>query len=398
MIEGYDIICFANDWDAEPLSKKHIMNRLAARNRILWVNSIGNRNPTVSTHDFGRIVKKLWAFSKGCRQVTDHIHVFTPLAIPFHGNALARWFNRRWLAFQIRRVCRSIHFVDPVVYTFVPSSADVVGNLGEKRVIYHCTDEFSEFSGTDKSAIAAMERTLMRKSDVIIACSEPLQETKRKSGVRTCLVTHGVEVDHFRQACDPHTNVPADIASIPHPIVGFFGLIESWVDLRLIAFLARAKPAWSFVLIGRMAADDAPVRGIPNIHVLGRREYAQLPGYCKAFDVALLPFTINELTLASNPLKLREYLAAGLPVVASAIPEAERLRGLLKIAKTDGEFLWQLEDLLATPLTEGRRMKISETMSGESWDGKVEEISRIVESLGSEQRQASVLAEAEVAG
>jgi len=147
-----------------------------------------------------------------------------------------------------------------------------------------------------------------------------------------------------------------------------------------------------------MAADDAPVRGIPNIHVLGRREYAQLPGYCKAFDVALLPFTINELTLASNPLKLREYLAAGLPVVASAIPEAERLRGLLKIAKTDGEFLWQLEDLLATPLTEGRRMKISETMSGESWDGKVEEISRIVESLGSEQRQASVLAEAEVAG
>src|SRR5262249_55425523 len=144
-------------------------------------------------------------------------------------------------------------------------------------------------------------------------------------GVEYRLITHGVDVAHFRQACDPDTPIPADISALAKPIVGFFGLIEDWVDLRLIRFLAQTRPAWSFVLVGKAVADTAALQGLPNVHLLGRKDYRELPGYCKAFDAALLPFVINELTLAANPLKLREYLAAGLPVIASAIPEAERL-------------------------------------------------------------------------
>jgi glycosyltransferase involved in cell wall biosynthesis len=379
MIHGQDIICFCNDWDADPLSKKHIMKRLAAANRVLWINSMGNRRPTASARDFQRIVKKLRDFAGGCQRVEENIHVFTPLALPFHGSALARWFNRAWMKRQIRWACQRLDFRDPIVYTFVPWSADVVGNLGEKMIIYHITDEFTEFSGTNKTAILEMEQRLIDQSDAVIVSAERLGEKARSRGKEPFLITHGVDVTHFRQACDPRTAIPVDIAALRKPIVGFIGLIEDWVDLRLMGVLARSRPAWTFVLIGKLVASDAPVRDLPNVHLLGRKEYQELPGYCKAFDVAVLPFVINELTLAANPLKLREYLAAGLPVVASAIPEAERLEGLLAIARSDEQFLRKIEDALANGAPAAGRRHISESMDGETWEHKVEDISNIIE-------------------
>lgn len=95
MIEGQDIICFANDWDGDPLSKKHIMQRLARRNRVLWVNSLGNRNPTASARDFKRMLGKLGKFARGCRRLDQNLYLISPIAIPFHGNTAARWINQR---------------------------------------------------------------------------------------------------------------------------------------------------------------------------------------------------------------------------------------------------------------------------------------------------------------
>src|SRR5262245_13464488 len=138
MIEGQDIICFSNDWDSDPLSKKHIMQRLAKHNRVLWINSIGNRKPTASVRDMKRIVKKLRDSSGGSKRVDDRIHVYSPIAIPSHGNRFARWINRKALKWTVKRVCRQLGFVDPVTWTFEPASADVVGSLGERALVYHC--------------------------------------------------------------------------------------------------------------------------------------------------------------------------------------------------------------------------------------------------------------------
>jgi glycosyltransferase involved in cell wall biosynthesis len=377
MIEGQDIICFSNDWDGDPLSKKHIMQRLAKRNRILWVNSIGNRNPTASVHDFKRVIKKLREFAEGSKNVEHGIHVVAPLAIPFHGSAVARWVNRKALQWSIRRACRKLGFRDPITWSFVPASAAVAGCLGEKTLIYHCVDENSGFTGTDKDAIRSLEQELMQRSDCVFVSSDVLLKNKQHHNPNTFLVTHGVDVAHFRKACDPGTLIPDDARSLKKPVIGFFGLIADWVDLELIRFLATSRPQWTFLLIGKVVTSTKAIDGLPNVRLLGQKPYLELPGYAKVFDVALMPFVMNELTLAANPLKIREYLAAGLPVISSAIPEAEKLKGVLHVAHSHPEFLQIVEQRIESGKT-GPQMEISRQMDCESWDAKVEEFSRVL--------------------
>jgi len=381
VLEGNDIICFCNDWDGDPLSKKHIALRLARKNRVLWVNSTGNRNPTASVRDFRRVLKKLRQFCRGCRRVEKNIHVLSPLVIPFHGSRAARRINRWMLAWSLRRACRKLSFHQPITWSFVPSSGDVAGSLGERLVVYHCVDEYAQFTGTDKAAILDMERLLMEKADLVIVSSSRLYESKHRYNANTFLVTHGVDVAHFRNACLPATAAPEGCPELRHPVIGFFGLIADWVDLGVIRYLAASRPEWSFLLIGEVQTDTSGLQGLPNVHLLGRRNYQSLPGYCKMFDVAVLPFVVNELTLAANPLKLREYLAAGLPVVATPLPEVVKLNGLVRTARTQEEFLDQIEAYLK----EGKRgpnIEVSRLMEPESWDEKVEELSRIITDLG----------------
>jgi glycosyltransferase involved in cell wall biosynthesis len=380
MIEGQDIICFSNDWDGDPLSKKHIMQRLARRNRVLWVNSLGNRNPTASVHDLKRVIKKLRDFTEGSKQVQEGIHVFAPLAIPFHGSATARWINEKALKWSIRRACRRLGFRNPITWSFVPASAQVAGALGESALVYHCVDENSGFTGTDKEAIRSLEEQLMERADCVFVSSDVLLSTKRRHNRNTFLVTHGVDVPHFRKACEIATVIPDEMKMLRKPVIGFFGLIADWVDLELIRFLALAEPDWTFVLIGKVVTNVGAIDGLPNVHLLGQKPYAALPAYAKAFDVALMPFVMNELTLAANPLKIREYLAAGLPVVSSAIPEAEKLKAVLHVAKNHAEFLAIIRQIVASGKT-GPQMEISKQMDPESWDAKVEEFSRILSSL-----------------
>jgi glycosyltransferase involved in cell wall biosynthesis len=376
MIEGQDIICFSNDWDSDPLSKKHIMQRLAKKNRVLWINSIGNRKPTASVHDLKRVIKKLRDFAKGSKSVGERIHVYSPISIPFHGNSVARWINRKALRWSVRRVCRRLRFDSPVTWTFEPASAEIAGSFGERALVYHCVDEFSEFSGTDKTALLELERRLIEKSNCVIVSSGRLLASKQKLNSKTFLVTHGVDVAHFRKACDASTTVPDDVKALKRPIIGFFGLIADWVDLELIRFLADSRPDWSFVLLGKHVTDVRILEGASNLHMLGPKPYTMLPNYAKAFDAAILPFVVNDLTLAANPLKLREYLAAGLPVVSSAIPEAERLQHVLRIGRSKADFLDQLQAIVKSGST-GPQISISKQMDNESWDEKVEQLSRI---------------------
>lgn len=368
-LRGRDILCFSHDWNGDPLSKTHLMRILSRENRILWVNSIGYRAPTVSKADLRRAFKKLAAVTIALHEVEPNIHVLNPLALPFHG-AMAQGLNRRLLRFQIRRAMRRLGFTRPMNWVFNPAAAVVAGTLGEECVIYYCVDEYTAFTGVARESLAGLEQQLLRKSDLVIVSAEQLYESKSPFNRNTFLVRHGVDYRHFRTALDAHVRVPDEIARLPRPVIGFFGLIADWVDVDLMAHVASRFPGGSLVVLGNVTTDVSALRRLPNVHLLGRKPYADLPAYCRGFDVAINPFRINTLTLSANPLKVREYLAAGLPVVSTAIPEVEAL-GQCRIGHDPEEFIREIEAALTDP---GPKVQRSEAMQGESWDARLDTI------------------------
>jgi len=376
-LRGRDLLVFSNDWDGDPLSKVHLMRILAQDNRILWVNSIGNRAPRVDGHDLKRIASKLQRFTEGVQQVEPNLYVLSPLAIPLYGSRAVRAANGVLLRAQLKRAMQQLHFERPISWSFLPSSAPVSGTLGESFVVYHCVDEFSAFEDTNGAHISALESELLAKSDLVVTSAETLRESKSRQNPNTVLVRHGVDFRHFSKACDPSTKVPAELAALPGPVLGFFGLVATWVDLEAIANVARAYPHGSVVILGKVApdVDVSMLRRLPNVHFMGRRPYEELPAWCRGFDVALMPFKVDRLTINANPLKVREYLAAGLPVVSSDLPEVRQV-GLCHIAKDASDFPRQVQ----AALNEGGGCDRARAgrIAHESWDARVEELRGLV--------------------
>ncbi len=369
-LRGRDIVCFSHDWSGDPLSKTHLMRLLARDNRVLWVNSIGYRAPTASRADASRAIRKLRAALRPIGNPEPNIYVLNPLAVPAYGVPAVRAFNKVFLQAQVRRAMRRLGFRRPINWVFNPAAAVIARRIGEETLIYHCVDEYTAFSGVASAALAGLEQELLRKADLVITSAELLYRSKAKANPRTVLVRHGVDHEHFRKALDPATPVAPELAALPRPVIGFFGLVADWVDVELMARVANRFPHGSLAVVGRATTDVSALSRLPNVHLLGQKPYAELPSYCKSFDVALMPFRINELTLNANPLKVREYLAAGLPVVSTAIPEVAVL-GQCRVAEDADSFVREVEAAFADPSSRRAR---SESIRSESWQARLDEI------------------------
>ena len=369
-LRGRDILCFSHDWSGDPLSKTHLMRILARDNRILWINSIGYRAPTASRADVSRAFNKLMMLATPVKEVEKNIFVLNPLAIPAYGKSRIRDVNRALLRFQVMRAMRRLGFSKPLNWIFNPAAAIIAGALGEEKVIYYCVDEYTAFSGVASSSLAELEEGLLRRADLVFVSADLLYQSKAPFNPHTVIVRHGVDYTHFRRALDPETKVPPEIAHLPRPVLGFHGLIADWIDLDLMEEVAQHFSKGSIVMIGKSTTDTSEIEKLPNVHLLGRKPYAELPAYCKGFDVALNPFRISTLTLNANPLKVREYLAAGLPVVSTAIPEVEVL-GKCRIGANRDGFIKEIEEALASP---GPNVARSESIRAESWEARVDEI------------------------
>ena len=367
---GQNIVCFAKDWGEDPTSCNHVMRALSRDNRVLWLNSVCSRRPDfASTRDLRKIAGKLLAFLRGPRQVEPNLWVYTPLVLPFPYTPAALALNRRILRGTLALLRRRLAMDEFQLWTFLPTTAEYVGGLGESLAVYYCTDEWSGFQHLGGEPVARMERRLLAKADVVFATSRPLVESKARHNKETHLASHGVDHAHFAAALDAATPEPAELRGLRHPIVGFFGLLESWIDLGLLAHVAEQRPDWSIVLVGKAAVDVSSLQRHANVHLLGRKPYAELPRFAKAFDVAVCPFVEGELSRNVNPIKLREYLSAGVPVVATGIPEAACHGDACRLARTPGEFLAACDEAIRGDSAEARRRR-SEAMRGETWAEK----------------------------
>lgn len=396
MITGRNIICIASNWSESPTGKHHIMRRLARGNRVLWINYHASRLPRLCWSDLTRGIRRLRDAARPIQAHADGPSVKTPLLVPWPSSSVARAMN----AAQLRRlVQRHLDAAAPrpaQLWLFTPEVPEALDAAVWERTVYCCVDEFDAFAGADARLIAELERRTLAGADIVIATSQPLFESRSRVHPRVHHVPHGVDFGHFARArTTPLAEIPADIIRFPRPVLGYFGLIAEYVDLDLIARVARARPKWTFALIGDVRADRAPLAGLANVHLLGRRDYQSLPAYCAGFDAGIIPFRAGRLTHAVNPIKLREYLAAGLPVISSPMPAVEPYAPAVQIAANPREFIAAVERLDALRESPEARRTFDDVRE-EGWDARVEQLSQIV--LGGVYNDGSGAAAAVAAG
>jgi glycosyltransferase involved in cell wall biosynthesis len=260
----------------------------------------------------------------------------------------------------------------PVHWVYTPTVAPTIRDMPRSGLVYHCVDRWWAFEEYDSRVMRRHHEWLCRNADITFASAAELLEDCRAYTDRAHLMRHGVEWEHFAAAALSPPPVPADIADVRGPILGFFGLIHEWVDQELLCRIAESIPEATLVLIGKAQVDVSKLARHPNIRLVGQKPYAELPAYAARFDVALIPFVRNELTAAVNPIKLREYLSAGVPVVATALPEIELMSDHPGVwtAVAAEDHVRGIRAFLDRPQDAAERAEAARSMAGESWLGR----------------------------
>ncbi|MFC7474293.1 glycosyltransferase [Dankookia sp. GCM10030260] len=372
-----DLIVFGEDWGAHPSSTQHLIRHLAPGRRVVWVNSIGLRRPKLSVADLGRVATKLKraVAGGGAPEATREPAPFplvNALAIPMAEGALGRAANRWLIGRAVRAAAAAAGLRRPVVWASLPSAVQALGALGESAVVYYCCDDFGALAGVDHVPALRMEEELAGRADLILA-SSPLLAAKFDTA-RTHLLPHGVDYDRFA------TPVPR-AADMPEggPVAGFYGTLAPWLDLGLVAEVARRLPQWRFVLIGHPATDLSPLQGLANVVLLGPRPHAALPSYSQHWTAGIIPFVDNAQIRASNPLKLREYLAAGRPVVSTPFPALQPYMALVAEVEGPAAFAAALEAALADP--PGAAAMRQAAVAAESWAARAADAAVLIDAL-----------------
>lgn len=373
------LVVFGEDWGAHPSSTQHLVARLARERDVVWVNSIGLRRPRLDLRDLSRAWSKIGRALRddsGCARRRAHappprMSVIEPRAVSWPGSCLAALINRASVGRQLRAALEARALVKPIFWASLPSAAPLVAAVDAHAVVYYCGDDFGSLAGVDHREALAMERQLVERADLVLTASEELAARFPRS--KTALAPHGVDFEQFSQPAPRAADMPQG-----RPVAGFYGSIAEWIDIEMLVATAQALPGWNFVLIGHAQVDVAALKKVANIQLLGPRSHRELASYAQHWDVSLLPFRDTPQIRACNPLKLREYLAAGAPIATTDFPALDGYRDHVAIARQSCEFPDAIRRAAATKTdATARRMRVA----GESWDARASSIASLLESL-----------------
>jgi glycosyltransferase involved in cell wall biosynthesis len=373
-LRGYGIVYFGNDWFAENrTSSHHVARRLAQHAPLLYVDSPGLRAPTASGRDLRRLWRKLASALQKPMQIDEQFWRCTVPQIPYRRFPGVEALNRAFGLWAVRRALKHVNFAGRISWFVVPHPGFMAQRLKEQLCVYYCIDDYAAHPGVDAEVVARSDEALTRKADLVFVAPPALVEKKQASNPNTHFSPHGVDIELFRRAMDPATQIPPLARGLTRPVIGFFGSLAAWIDTELIEWLARSRPQWSFLLIGHAFADVSALRALSNVTLAGPQPYDSLAGWARAFDVAIIPYRRNQQVMNANPLKLREYLATGRPVVTVSNPEIERFSAWVRIADDREGFLRAIEESLAPepPEAAWRRIAAVEPMT---WDRRVEDV------------------------
>jgi glycosyltransferase involved in cell wall biosynthesis len=376
--DGLGIVYFGNDWNAENrTSSHHIARRLAARTTLLYVDSPGMRAPTTSGRDLKRLWRKLGQTFQRARHVDPGLWHCTVPQLPWRRlpgvAALNRWFG----AWAVRRAMRAAGIRRAILWFVVPHPAFMIDVLDHELSVYYCIDDYAAHPGVDVQLIQSCDTKLTREADRVFVAPPALVAGKQAINPSTSFSPHGVDVALFARAQDEGTAIPQAAAGLPRPVIGYFGLIAAWTDTELVEWLALQRPQWTFLLVGHAKVDVDALDRLPNVVLAGAQPYESLPGWARAFDVAIIPYRQNRQVQNANPLKLREYLATGKPVVSVPTPEIDRFAEVVRLAPDRQGFLAAIEAALQDDSAAQRDARMA-SVREMSWDHRVDETLAIV--------------------
>ena len=337
---GMPIICFCHlGWDWVWQRPQQFLSRFARTHPVLFVETYCTDTPTAYT------TIRAAKHHPGVTILETHLPA-------------ARWADGDFIDGERLRVLRAAlasdlagRFERPLLWFYDPMAVTAfAGNLHERLIVYDCMDELSQFKGAPP-ALIERERDLLRVADVVFCGGRKMRE-KRLPLNRNChFFGTGVDVQHFGRARSDDLPVDPDVAALPGPVLGYFGVVDERIDYELLDRLAEARRDWSIAIVGPVAKvdpKDFPRR--PNLHWLGGRPYERLPAITKGFSVCLMPFARNAATEYINPTKALEYMAAGRPIVSTAIDEVRlNFSRVCRIAQSQDDFIRDCLREAATP-------------------------------------------------
>jgi glycosyltransferase involved in cell wall biosynthesis len=369
-------VCFSGqDWwyHNRAHSDFQLMMRVARTRPVLLVNSIAMRMPLPgrSTQFLRRIVRKARSIAKRVRQPDPErpFHVLSPVIFPLYGLPWARRLNAWLVRRQVVRVCRRLGIAEPVVFVTIPTAWDVVKDMERSALVFNRADKSSEFGEADQEDVRRQETALLAGSDLVLYVSRALmEEDQAATGGRARFLDHGVDLDLFRLPTSEEE--PEDLRDIPHPRIGFFGGFDDYVlDFALMERLAVEIPEAHLVLVGHATCSMSRLERHPNVHWLGQKSHEEIPSYGSGFDVAIMPWLDNEWIRSCNPIKMKEYLALGLPVVSTDFPEVRGYADVIRVARDRSDFVAAVRATLADgglASAKERRRRVE----GASWEAK----------------------------
>lgn len=374
LISKKNIIVFGEDFARHPHSLEHLLRPLFLTNQFIWVETIGLRSPRLNLYDFKKITLKIFRWLSSNQKISAvtqkpiTVHIVAPFMIPYNQFTIVRRLNQFSVLRAVRKKMNELNFKPDYTITSVPNSCDYVGHFGEKKVIYMCVDEFSLWPGLDFKMVSEMEKKLLQKADLVFATSTQLALSKSNQKSETILLTHGVDFEHFKLSEKKNISEVIKIC--------YFGLFDERSDQSIIQYIAENVQNSEIYIIGNVACNVSQLEAYRNIFFTGPVEYSELPKKISEMDLFILPYVKNELTKNINPLKLKEYLSTGRPVVSTSIAEVVNLKDYIFIADSGVEFK-NLIDKMKKHELDFDPQKSQEYVSGtQTWTVKALEFSQ----------------------
>ncbi|SHJ85920.1 Glycosyltransferase involved in cell wall bisynthesis [Tessaracoccus bendigoensis DSM 12906] len=364
----------AQDWwyHNQAHSDFQLMKEVSRSRPVLVVNSLGLRapGPKTSVNPGRRILRKLRSMTKFLRRPLPDLpnfFVYTPLMLPIYGRSgpLFR-FNAFLIRCQVRLAAWVIGLPKvSAIGATIPTAWPVIERMRRSTLVFNRSDLQSAFPEANGEWVADLEYQFLVHSNLVLYVShELMRRDEAIVGSRSHFIDHGVDLGHFSK----EGPVDPEIETFPRPRIGFFGGLDDYVvDMDLLLDVARRIPGASLVLIGDATCSMEELTGLPNVHWLGFRSYHDIPALGRGFDVALMPWLDNEWIRFANPIKLKEYLALGLPVVSTDYPEVEAYREMVRVVADRGDFVDEVQAVLEDPGDPDRRAAFVEPYS---WAGR----------------------------